>query len=555
MLILLLYDRRRHRSLRPGMAPRRLRARRAQHPLHRRPPPRGSDPQRAGEEGGRAPAHARPGLLRERGARPLHGRALPRPRLQRRSPRRLQPRRSAPRGPTPPAGRRVADPLRRRPVQRRARHPLHRHHAAAASHRERGGVPAAAGPRPASVARHRQELSHGARPENATSIGQQHRRFRFDLRYRALLGCSRRQLQDQLAAGFPFLPPGCRLVLDRVASDHVLANLRQCLPSRRPQLLQELRSLAAAGEITPASDLAAWLEALAMDPAHFYGIRGVSFTALRRELGWLSDAPHPEEERLSRGIGSALLHGDDPDRLRALAAALSAPATPELQTLGERERRAWLMLTVQLFGTGRQWRPLDDALAVLWQAGAWRQELRQLLELLAARADHRLHPLPWALPVPLRVHGHYSRAEIEAAFGVLSDHAPWIHREGVLWHEPSRCDLLFVTLRKSEALFSPTTRYRDLALGPSLFHWESQSTTTAASATGQRYVHHQARGSRVLLFVREKRKQGGVTEPFVCLGFARYESYVAEGFCAAVGERPMAIRWRLRRRFRRGGYR
>jgi hypothetical protein len=44
----------------------------------------------------------------------------------------------------------------------------------------------------------------------------------------------------------------------------------------------------------------------------------------------------------------------------------------------------------------------------------------------------------------------------------------------VLWHEPSQTDLLFVTLNKSEALFSPSTRYRDLALGPSLFHWESQ---------------------------------------------------------------------------------
>jgi hypothetical protein len=32
------------------------------------------------------------------------------------------------------------------------------------------------------------------------------------------------------------------------------------------------------------------------------------------------------------------------------------------------------------------------------------------------------------LPVPLRVHGHYSRVEIEAAFGVLTDEAPWIHR-------------------------------------------------------------------------------------------------------------------------------
>ena len=153
--------------------------------------------------------------------------------------------------------------------------------------------------------------------------------------------------------------------------------------------------------------------------------------------------------------------------------------------------------------------------------------------------------------MPLRVHGHYTRAEIEAAYcfaeacgyGVLSTETPWIHREGVLWHEPSQCDLLFVTFKKSEALFSDSTRYRDLALGPSLFHWESHSTTTASSPTGQRYIHHASRGSRVLLFVREQRKQdgrpGAPTEPFVCLGFATYESHE--------GERPMAIRWRLER--------
>ena len=390
-----------------------------------------------------------------------------------------------------------------------------------------------------------QQLGRGLRlsPETGKScltvldfIGQQHRRFRFDQRYRALLGCTRRQLQEQLEQGFPFVPPGCRLVLDRVASERVLSNLRQCLPSRRPQLWEDLHTRAAEGVINAASGLTDWLEALAMDPVDFYGIRGVSFTALRRELGWLCDEPHPDEERLSRSIGSGLLHGDDPDRLRALAAAMSEPAPPDPLTMGVRERRKWLMLTAQLFGTGRQWRSLPDALAVLWQAGAWRDELRQLLDFLAARADHRLHPLPWALPVPLRVHGHYSRAEIEAAFGVLDDDAPWIHREGVLWHEPSRCDLLFVTLKKSEALFSPTTRYRDLALGPRLFHWESQSTTTAASPTGQRYV---SGGSRVLLFVREQRKQGSITEPFACLGFAVYESHE--------GERPMAIRWRLER--------
>jgi hypothetical protein len=40
-------------------------------------------------------------------------------------------------------------------------------------------------------------------------------------------------------------------------------------------------------------------------------------------------------------------------------------------------------------------------------------------------------------------------------------------------------------------------------------------------------------------YVREQRRQGSVTEPFVCLGFASYESHE--------GERPMAIRWRLER--------
>ena len=362
-----------------------------------------------------------------------------------------------------------------------------------------------------------------------------------------------------LAQGFPFLPPGCRLVLDRVSSERVLANLRQCLPSRRPQLLQELRSLAAEGVIGPAGGLADWLDALAMEPADFYGIRGAGFTSLRRELGWLpphlAGPPHPQEERLSRAIASGLLHLDDPDRLRATAASLAASAPPDPQALSEREMRQWLMLTAQLYcftawryGTGRQWRPLDQALDVLWQAGAWREELIQLLELLAERPlmqpQRRLHPLPWALPVPLRVHGHYTRAEIEAAFGVLSTESPWIHREGVLWHQASATDLLFITLRKSEALFSPSTRYRDLALGPALFHWERQSTTTASSPTGQRYIHHASRGSRVLLYrcaeacgyVREQRKQdgrpGAPTEPFVCLGFARYEGHV--------GERPMA---------------
>jgi hypothetical protein len=56
----------------------------------------------------------------------------------------------------------------------------------------------------------------------------------------------------------------------------------------------------------------------------------------------------------------------------------------------------------------------------------------------------------------------------------------------------ARCetDLLAFTLDKSSGDFSPTTRYRDYAISRDLIHWESQSTTSLASKTGQRYLHH-----------------------------------------------------------------
>lgn len=93
-------------------------------------------------------------------------------------------------------------------------------------------------------------------------------------------------------------------------------------------------------------------------------------------------------------------------------------------------------------------------------------------------------------------------------------------------------DLLFVTLDESGKTFSPTTSYKDYALSPTLFHWQSQSTTSDASPTGLRYQQHERRGSRVLLFVREQ--DDGA---FTFLGPVHYEPHE--------GSRPMSIVWRL----------
>nr|WP_300998797.1 DUF3427 domain-containing protein [Methanoculleus sp.] len=80
-------------------------------------------------------------------------------------------------------------------------------------------------------------------------------------------------------------------------------------------------------------------------------------------------------------------------------------------------------------------------------------------------------------------------------------------------------------------------KYKDYAVNETLFHWQSQSTTSASSPTGRRYIERERRGSKVLLFVREYNRVDGITQPYLFLGTARYLSHE--------GSRPMSITWEL----------
>jgi hypothetical protein len=81
--------------------------------------------------------------------------------------------------------------------------------------------------------------------------------------------------------------------------------------------------------------------------------------------------------------------------------------------------------------------------------------------------------------------------------------------------------------------------YQDRAITPSVFQWESQSTTSTASPTGQRYVNHASRGSSVHLFLRESKEADGDlgAPPYLYAGPMTYVQHS--------GDRPMRIRWRL----------
>lgn len=140
--------------------------------------------------------------------------------------------------------------------------------------------------------------------------------------------------------------------------------------------------------------------------------------------------------------------------------------------------------------------------------------------------------------IPLQVHCSYNIKQIMATFDYFNEEKTPGFREGVKYFEDKKLDVFFTTLNKSEKDYSQSTLYDDYAINESLFHWQSQSTTSQASPTGQRYINHRKTGNKIALFVREYKKYNGYTSPYVFLGECEYVSHK--------GDRPISFVWRLK---------
>jgi hypothetical protein len=381
-----------------------------------------------------------------------------------------------------------------------------------------------------------QQLGRGLRRHAAKTVctvldfvGQHRAEFRFDRRLRALLGGTRSDVAAQVEQGFPFLPAGCHMELDPVATRIVLDSIRGALPSRWAAKVAELRAHA---EGATSASLPEFLDATGLDLEDLY-TGAKSWSDLCQDAGLAVLPPGPKERVLRRAVGR-LLHIDDEPRIDAYQRLLSTEEPPDPRRLGPSDRRLLRMVVASLVDQAvTKDAPLPEGCAALWAHPQVRAEVRALLEVLRDRVTHVAAPLASHPDVPLAVHARYTRIEILAAFGVGDGAkvAPW--QTGVYWVKDARADLLAFTLDKTSGQFSPTTRYRDYAISRELVHWESQSATRAASETGLRYQRHVELGSAIMLFARLRSDD----RAFYFLGPATYVRHESE--------LPMGVTWRL----------
>ncbi|MCA9339358.1 MAG: DUF3427 domain-containing protein, partial [Candidatus Saccharibacteria bacterium] len=290
-----------------------------------------------------------------------------------------------------------------------------------------------------------------------------------------------------------------------MSRDLVLDNIRNALPLTSSKKVEELRHL---GNVS----LKEYLQQTGLELEDVYHNKSY-WTLLRRQAG-LEPAFKNEdfEKRLGRGIGR-LLHIDDPERLQSMNTLQRYGSPDVLNSCSERELRLLNMILVVILSpsvpsgkTAKEFDSVEQAVKRVLEYPALVDELVQVADLLEERRNHIPIAIEDSPQIPLMIHCRYSRDEVLSAYGYASVSDVKSMREGVLWIPKENTDVLFVTLKKTAQDFSDSTMYKDYAISEWLFHWESQSTTSVSSKTGQRYLNHASNGTRIALFIRREKR-------------------------------------------------
>ena len=364
-------------------------------------------------------------------------------------------------------------------------------------------------------------------------IGQANRRYNFEDKFAALLSNTTRSVSREIKDGFVSLPKGCYVQLEKKAAHYILDNIRASYGNSAGLVMRIASFEEDTGkELT----LANFLDYYHIDPRTMY--RFASFSRLCARADVIDDFAESLEETMTKAFARFAVI-DSRRWIGFLLDILPRLADVDFVALPKVEKRMLQMLYVTIWGKAAEDWDSDevlDNLYILADSPVLLQELMDLLRYRYEQIDFIDMPVPLGFDCPLDLHCTYTRDQLLVAMDFKK---PATVREGVKWLSDKKLDVFFITLNKADKDYSPTTMYNDYSINSELFHWQSQSTTAENSPTGQRYIHHQERGSRVLLFVREfksDRLSGGAAA-YTFLGTATYVKHD--------GSRPMNITWRL----------
>lgn len=365
-------------------------------------------------------------------------------------------------------------------------------------------------------------------------IGQAHTKYNFESKFAALLGNTKRKVIDEVKSGFPVLPKGCYIQLEEKAERYILDNIRQAVGTKKA-IISKIASFSE--ETGKCPSIYEFLDYFNLKLDSIYST-GKSFARLCVE----AEARENFSEEIEDVVTKALPRLSFMDSRRLIEFIIDfLPKINDytIADFSEVQKKMWQMLQFTIWQKPYEecgFKDLLEGFRKIANAPTMMNEITDLLMYKYEKIDFIDEPIPVSYECPLDLHCSYTRDQILVALDFMK---PRSSREGVKYLEDKKTDVFFVTLNKSDKDYSPTTMYNDYAINDNLFHWQSQSTTSAHSPTGKRYINHHQIGTNVMLFVRENNNTKLGKAPYTFLGLV--------DFVSSEGSKPMNVIWKLRK--------
>ncbi|MES2874220.1 MAG: DUF3427 domain-containing protein [Bacteroidota bacterium] len=362
-------------------------------------------------------------------------------------------------------------------------------------------------------------------------VGNARAEYDFEHKFRALVGKTHTSITKEIEDEFPHLPLGCSIILEKRAKEIILKNIKEAIGFNRNQLITKIRNFQ--HQFTLPLTLQNFIDVHHLDIRIIY--KKGSWKRLCAEAGVIPDFPSKLENEISRLI-KKLLQCNSISYLRFIQLVISGK-----YEISENESMA-LMLHYDVWqksGPDKGFNSLKESIRTLTTNPEMIEELKEVINYQIEKIDFVEKDISLFDGFPLKIHSRYTRDEILVAMKLHTFEKASKNREGVALNKDLNTEAFFVTLKKSEKEYSPTTLYDDYALSEYLFHWQSQNATAPESPKGLSYIRHQELEKKILIFVREQNEdEYGFTMSYVFLGLADFQK--------TSGAKPMNIEWKLK---------
>ena len=365
-------------------------------------------------------------------------------------------------------------------------------------------------------------------------VGYGNPNYDFEQKFRSLVGKTQTPITKEIEDEFPHLPLGCSIVLEKKAKEVILDNIRAAISFKRNQIIKKIQDFEHHSSL-PLTFIN-FIELNHVEPQRIY--KRDSWKKLCVEARVIERFLEPNEKEIA-GCIRRLLRCNSISFLKFLKDLIESDF--DISNLNQEQDIMLLMFHYDIWqndGSKNGFSSIKQSIEQLSKNTVMVSELLEVVNYLISKVDFIEKDIDLGFPFPLKIHSRYNRSEILVATGLHKFDKASSNREGVAVNKELNIESLFITLKKSEKEYSPSTLYDDYAINETLFHWQSQNATTPESPKGLSYINHNTKDKRILLFVREQNDdEFRFTMPYVFLGEAKY--------IKSSGSKPMNIEWQL----------